>query len=215
MIVGGLALAGMGVANAIPANATFDATVFGTITITGSNLNNASAIHFEQDPSDQEWFITNLNPTYTPQGGVEGPNTFLDPDYLHVELPSAGATSGHIAPTLNITAFAPIVDFIGWTDSVGNTYSFDLTGLIRLPTASNAMDLFGTGTFTHTVVAPGSTQLDDADASWRLTAQSISGISASFSWGTPPFSRGVPAPAVLGLLAIGLIGMVGVLRRKV
>ncbi len=183
-------------------NAGFAGTVTNTPTIVGADLNVASSIAF-----GGSWITTSVPNNYTPSGGVLGANDM-------VGLMTNFATFGTISD-ININSFSAITSFMSWTDNQGDAMSFDLTTLARNTTAAGAMDLFGGGIFHYIDVADG--LVKTTAASFRLTAQDVGGnVSASFSWGTPPFQNdgdsSVPVPGIIGLMAIGLLGVSA--RRK-
>ncbi len=212
LALGTSALLSLDASAAFDPNAGFAGVVGGTVTIVGTDLNNATSITF----GNGLWQTTSVPPTYNPGTGA-APNNF----FTNTEMNDTFGfqTIGNILGTpLTITPLPNIANFMNWVGGNGAAFQFSLTSLVRNPSAPGAMDLYGTGTFTQTALgtaAPFNDLANPSLASWRMTAQEIGGnISASFSWGTPAFSNEAPIPGILSLMGIGLLGL-GAVRRRV
>ena len=172
----------------MPLNGTFSAAG-GLASFIGTDLNNASSISFQGD-----WVITSPIPT----NYLGEPNLFVtNNDFKEWD-------EGTVPMTLNISSFAPITDFLTWSN---NRFHFDLTELVRNPSSSGAMDLFGKGNFSDVsgYYAPGI-------ASIRFTAQENgpNNYAYSFAFGSLP----LPEPDSTALMGIGLVALLLSSRRR-
>lgn len=86
---------------------------------------------------------------------------------------------------------ASIVDF--W---VVDTFSFELTSVVRTNNTTSFIDLIGTG------VISGS-GFDDTAANWTFSGDTSGG--GVFSWNASSGANNVPEPGILALLSLGLI----------
>jgi MYXO-CTERM domain-containing protein len=181
-------------ASALAMNGTFAAAGLGATSYVGADLNSASQLNVAGT-----FVTTGLSATF-----LGNPNDLLG------EM--AVGDIGTIVNPILITGFVPVANFITWgsTTFPVNRFTFNLATLVRNPSASGAMDLYGTGTFSDSTA-----EYVGAPAAIRLTAQEIGGsTSYSFSWGSPPFDNPVPVPGVLGLMGLGLLGMRLARRRS-
>jgi len=88
---------------------------------------------------------------------------------------------------------------------VGNA---NFSSMANVGTAQNFFQLSTVGTGSTTKIAVAQYQNLDGAAAWNLAAD------GTLTYATAPAPSAVPVPAALWLLGSGLIGMVGVARRK-
>ena len=172
----------------MPLNGTFSAAG-GLASFIGTDLNNASSISFQGD-----WVITSPIPT----NYLGEPNLFVtNNDFKEWD-------EGTVPMTLNISSFAPITDFLTWSN---NRFHFDLTELVRNPSSSGAMDLFGKGNFSDV-----SGYYEPGIASIHFTAQENgpNNYAYSFTFASPP----LPEPDSTALIGIGLVALLLSSRRR-
>jgi hypothetical protein len=179
---------------AVPANATFNGSI-ANISFAGPNLRDATSINIGLSG------VSGL-------GGV--PATYLGDtnDFTDGSVNNGDGTT--LPAVVNLPPTLPIANFLLFTTENGNRYSFQLETYTKLPSDSNINTFYGTGTFVDSL----GTYDTSSDAAFLWSIQNLSGsISGSFSFGTPAFDNPVPAPGVLALIGIGLVG-IGFARRK-
>ena len=189
----------------VPINATMDVSGIGESSFVGSNLNAATSFNFG-NVSGNTFIVTGAATNY-----LGNPNVF-NGSAASGGVPLLGTGQG--ATSLNISSFLPVNSFWTWSSgtSPANRYSFDLLTLVRNPTSSGAMDLFGTGLFHDSA----NEFTDNTAATIRFTGQSISGNNASWSasWGSPPFTNSVPEPDSLALMGVGMVALLAASRKS-
>jgi len=97
----------------------------------------------------------------------------------------------------SLTSFAPVSDFF----TVGS-WSFDLTTLNIVDQTSSVLNMNGTG---YLFVAG---ELAGHAANWSFSSQSLTSYSMTVT------TTVVPVPAAMWLFGTGLIGLIGIARRK-
>lgn len=116
--------------------------------------------------------------------------TYWDGNIMIVGMGAGGSTS--------LDAFTPVADFISISG-----YDLDLDTLNVVQQDANVLNLSGTGTLSKD-------GFDDTAADWTLSAQS----ETSYSMSITAVPTAVPVPAAVWLMGTGLLGLVGVARRK-
>ena len=185
-------------------NATMGITSVGTSVYSGADLNSATTFTFGT-ALGANFVITSIPPL-----AFGNPNDFSG-GLTPVTLFSSGVMLGNSAgPTLNISAFAPITNFMTWSSTGGDVFKYTLNTLTRNSSALGAMDLFGIGTVTDSL----GNYNPSNPASIRLTAQELAGTTTwSASWASPPAVNNVPEPYFMSLLGLGLAAF-GFSRRR-
>ena len=97
--------------------------------------------------------------------------------------------------SISLTAFAPVANAF----SVGG-WTFDLSSLSIIDQTAGVLNLTGTGVLSGN-------GFDATPASWSFSSQSLTSYSMMVT-------TVVPVPAAAWLFGTGLIGLVGVARRK-
>jgi len=133
--------------------------------------------------------VTDISLSYAWGGDISNGDT------SNVVFASANPNPGAVA---SLTSFAPVSGFLsieGW--------SLELTSLSIIDQTSSLLSLEGTGTLTGN-------GFDPTDATWTFSTTSIDSYNMSVQTVAV-----VPVPAAVWLFGSGLIGLVGVARRKV
>ncbi|MDD5276618.1 MAG: PEP-CTERM sorting domain-containing protein [Methylovulum sp.] len=192
---------------ATAANAEMNISGIGGSSFAGANLNTASTFTFGTAANTHEFIVTSTDATLfgNPNDFNTGSGTV--PDFSFGDITQT---------TINIASFSAITNFMTWSTGTTptNRYSFDLNTLFRNTSASGALDLYGTGTFHDA-----NSTFSDATASIRITGNTISGNSASWSasWATPPLSNSttIPEPNSIALLGLGLAAAAAMRKKRI
>jgi len=128
----------------------------------------------------------------TPVYGVEGSTG----DTSNVDFISAGAGGSTESLTAALTG-DPFFTIKGW--------SFQLTSLTIVDQTSGLLSLTGSGILSGT-------GYDATNATWAFSATSLNSYNMEVAAAGIP---AVPVPAAIWLFGSGLIGLIGVVRRKV
>jgi len=113
---------------------------------------------------------------------------FLPPRITPLSFGTAG--------TISIDSFVPVVDFL-----VMGGFHLDIITLdpVEYNATSDILHLAGTGLLTHD-------DFDSTQAKWEINAEADNNYSMTVA--------AVPVPAAVWLFGTGLIGLVGIARRK-
>lgn len=125
-----------------------------------------------------------------------------------VVVASAGDLAA-VAPftlaTMNDFQFSPVLSPNPVTIWAVGGFSFDMDDVVVNSQTATNLSLTGSG-----IVMGGG--FDDTSGDWEFTANTVDG-SSTFSWSSSTLTA-VPVPAAVWLFASGLLGMVGVARRR-
>ncbi len=132
--------------------------------------------------------VTDISLSYVWGSGIS------DGDTSDVTFVSENLIAGSVA---SLTSFAPVSGFLnieGW--------SLELTSLNILDQSSSFLSLAGTGVLTGG-------GYESTDATWTFSTTSMTSYSMSVA-----SVAVVPVPAAVWLFGSGLIGLIGIARRK-
>jgi len=137
-----------------------------------------------------------------------GVATGIDFTTLGVVVASSGDLSSLTFMTTAVMTdfqFSPVLSPNPVTLWSAGVFSFEMYDVIVNSQSSTNLSLSGQGTVSGT-------GFDDTPGIWEFTANTASG-SSTFSWSSSTVAA-VPLPAAVWLFGSGLIGLVGIARRR-
>ncbi len=131
--------------------------------------------------------------------GANGPGEgdILETGTLGFDPKTNTFTTGTVGGSLNLESFSPVTNFF----SIGG-WQLDVSTLTIVDQSAGTLNLLGLG------VLKGH-DFDATDVSWSFSSSSTTSYSMTVSSVSP-----VPVPAAAWLFGSGLLGLVGVARRK-
>jgi PEP-CTERM motif len=195
VLAAALAVSSAAVAHAVPIGGFFSAT--------GTDSFTASTLMFAPGTSVVAGAIGGTFATYLTDGN---PITFVTGPIPYVQ-------GNNTPPTIQLFSTTEAGETFGFTVSAFNANLVTGTATtVGCLTGNTCLSITGTGIFTGTGVVT----YDSSPATFQFTSQYVAGqpLATLTSFSASASASPVPEPASLALFGTGLVGLVGIARRK-